>query len=296
MNRGKKIGLKQGLRAGLKGPAQRSWLPSLHGFGKSKANRAVHVSSVDKLGQRLPETVPGLALWLDAEQMGYPVQPGQAVSRWDAAYPAGQRLEQTTAVLQPTWSPSGMNGRPALRFVNYNFLQGSGAALLAPLVGSNNYTFFIVSQAEATTANGPIVAMESGTGAICYLSERELRFLHRSPPGNSGGDNLQTAGQTYPQSPNLLMFQRRTTGMRVLRNGAPQLSLSTLTAPAWSASDINRFFCVGARPSPAPQDRYFVGLISEILCYEGALTVKQMTTVVRYLASKYNIPQAEWML
>lgn len=296
MNRGRKIGLKKGLKHGVIGPVQKAWISPFYTFGKSKSNKAVHLSSVDKLGQRLPETVPGLAMWLDAGQMGYPVSPGQAVSRWDAVFPQGVRLEQTTAVNQPTWSPSGMNGRPALSFVNYNFLQGSAASLLAPLVGSNNYTFFIVSQAEVATANGPIVAIESGTGAICYLSERELRFLHRSPPGNSGGDNLQTAAQSYPQRPNLLMFQRRSSGMRVLRNGVPQLSLSTLTAPAWSASDLNRFLCVGARPSPAPQDRFFVGLISEIICYGGTLTVKQMTTVVRYLAAKYNVPQAEWML
>src|SRR6185369_14696112 len=81
-----------------------------------------------------PDTIAGLQLWLDASQLSG-VSPGASVGNWSDSSSSGHVATQSNLLNQPTYQPSALNGRPALRFDGSNdyldlsdsVISGSGA-------------------------------------------------------------------------------------------------------------------------------------------------------------------------
>jgi hypothetical protein len=61
-----------------------------------------------------PADLTGLALWLDADDSSTITLNGSTVSQWDDKSGNDRHATQATAVSQPAYNATGLNGKPAL--------------------------------------------------------------------------------------------------------------------------------------------------------------------------------------
>jgi hypothetical protein len=102
-------------------------------------------------GQKLwrpDELGASLALWLDAEDTASITLNGSTVAQWDDKSGNARHVSQATAANQPTYTASGLNGKPVLTFDGIDdfmsmsdfdnavslALVGSGGSAVAPLI------------------------------------------------------------------------------------------------------------------------------------------------------------------
>lgn len=71
---------------------------------------------------RPPELGTALALWLDAEDASTITLNGSTVSQWADKSGLGNNATQPVAARQPTFVPSGLNGKSVLRYNGSNWL------------------------------------------------------------------------------------------------------------------------------------------------------------------------------
>jgi hypothetical protein len=89
-----------------------------------------------------PKNIPNLTLWLDAADSASISLSGSSVTQWSDKSGKGNNATQSTGAWQPTYSTTGLNGRPTITFASQqlNIINNSS------LVYSSGITTFIVSQ------------------------------------------------------------------------------------------------------------------------------------------------------
>jgi hypothetical protein len=109
------------------------------------------------------------------------------------------------------------------------------------------------------------------------LSPGLFRFLHRWPPGDSGGDNLFSARHYVPNRWHHLVAQRRGGRLEFYVDGVPAQPVSPQSA---SASEPCRLLLGRLKPIPRPSGRVhsrpFVGLIDELALYNRPLAAEEI--------------------
>jgi hypothetical protein len=109
------------------------------------------------------------------------------------------------------------------------------------------------------------------------LSPGLFRFLHRWPPGDTGGDNLFSSRHYVPNRCHHLVAQRSGGRLELYVNGVPTQPVSPQSA---SASEPCRLLVGRLKPIPRPSGRVhsrpFVGLIDELALYDRPLTEKEV--------------------
>jgi hypothetical protein len=105
------------------------------------------------------------------------------------------------------------------------------------------------------------------------LSPGLFRFLHRWPPGDSGGDNLFSTRHYVPNRWHHLVAQRTGGRLELYVDG---LATSPVSPPPASASEPCRLLLGRLKPIPRPSGRVhsrpFVGLIDELVLYNHPLS------------------------
>jgi hypothetical protein len=109
------------------------------------------------------------------------------------------------------------------------------------------------------------------------LSPGLFRFLHRWPPGDSGGDNLFSTRHYVPNRWHHLVAQRSGGRLELYVDSIP-------TPPVWpqsaGASEPCRLLLGRLKPMPRPSGRVhsrpFVGLIDELALYNRPLTADEV--------------------
>jgi hypothetical protein len=109
------------------------------------------------------------------------------------------------------------------------------------------------------------------------LPPASVRFLHRWPPSDSGGDNLFSTKYYIPYRWHHLVAQRCGGWMELYVDGVPTQPLSTRSA---LATEPCRFLLGRLKPEPRPSgkvhSRPFVGRIDEIALYDRPLTYSEV--------------------
>ncbi len=109
------------------------------------------------------------------------------------------------------------------------------------------------------------------------LSPGLFRFLHRWPPGDSGGDNLFSTRHYVPNRWHHLVAQRNGGRLELYVNGVPTQPVSPQSA---SASEPCRLLLGRLKPIPRPSGRVhsrpFVGLIDELALYNRPLAAEEV--------------------
>jgi hypothetical protein len=109
------------------------------------------------------------------------------------------------------------------------------------------------------------------------LSPGLFRFLHRWPPGDSGGDNLFSTRHYVPNRWHHLVAQRSGGRMELYVDGVPTQPVSTQSA---GASEPCHLLLGRLKPIPRPTGRVhsrpFVGLIDELALYDRPLTAAEV--------------------
>jgi hypothetical protein len=105
------------------------------------------------------------------------------------------------------------------------------------------------------------------------LSPGLFRFLHRWPPGDSGGDNLFSTRHYVPNRWHHVVAQRTGGRLELYVDG---LATSPVSPPSASASEPCRLLLGRLKPIPRPSGRVhsrpFVGLIDELVLYNHPLS------------------------
>ena len=109
------------------------------------------------------------------------------------------------------------------------------------------------------------------------LSPGLFRFLHRWPPGDSGGDNLFSTRHYVPNRWHHLVAQRSGGRLELYVDGVPTQPVSPQSA---SASEPCRLLLGRLKPIPRPSGRVhsrpFVGLIDELALYNRPLAAEEV--------------------
>lgn len=196
------------------------------------------------------------------------------VERWANAegylYPATQQ----DATLQPTFEPTGLSGRPAVRF------NGVDQYLTIPLPALGSMT---------------LVTVGTVTGGVVFSAEgREAPFRGKSLEVLGGEVVTRQAGTTLVgpavDNPSLLVLRASMSAIDVW-GGTQTKRLYTGTPDFWDPSSL-----LGGESPPllAQVGRrvggtYFSGLLSELLLFDRALSDSEITEVQQTLRRKWNI-------
>lgn len=206
-----------------------------------------------------------LALWLDAEDTASITLNGSTVSQWSDKSPNALHVSQTTAALQPTYSASGMLGKPTLDWGTVSSDKVLTRAIsgyapqryfgLAEWDGPDPLTNFggLVTHGPATgiVSNDRVMTANSGTGWFSAL----LYYLN-------GGAASSTA---LPTISNPFLFAT---------TFGPQTGRTDLFVGSDIATGVSRSW---------------LGKISEIIAINFVPTTQDRERIEGYLAWKWGL-------
>ena len=114
-----------------------------------------------------PTEIPGMVLWLDADEARVTKDPDNLVSAWsDAIDTAGNRkpddVAQSDPQRRPCWVEGAINGRPALEFDGGDFLSNTASN---PVTAGSARTVFLVGRLEDRSTGATVFAFRRSSSA-----------------------------------------------------------------------------------------------------------------------------------
>ena len=217
---------------------------------------------------------------------------GSTVAGWEDMSGNGNDFAQATAIEQPALEVGGLGGRPELTFDGVNDTL-SGPSFYGMLSDPADWTFFSVvgsgwswgSNVNAYYGRG-VVGAPVGGGSWFYASvtsEAGPGFgvgywdnpssAHRISYEDSAAEGESVIFSCLSDSSNLTTSVNGSAGSTVA-GGGPGLG-STATTLQMGKGNANL--------------DHWDGSISEMLIFDGAMSEDEITSVERYLSSRYNI-------
>jgi autotransporter-associated beta strand protein len=149
--------------------------------------------------------------------------------------------------------------------------------LPASLFSDGSYSIEVWFQSDTGAAGQDLAGMTDATGGnhgilLETLTGQHLRYLHRSPSGGGGGQNINPSNQSYTTGAwNHLVVVNDNNAMKLYLNGVLDSTTNTSSAAinydiraALGRIDVNR------------QERAFDGLLDEFAVYNNALSQAQV--------------------
>ena len=214
-----------------------------------------------------------LALWLDAEDAASITLNGSTVSQWNDKSGNARHAAQGAAANQPTYTASGLNGKPVLTFdggdwfnpVTVSLPEFSAMMVLTPTQNTNIIYYPIGFNIDSG---------DLGTG----LSSGGTFFTQRALIWD-GSTGVQTAQAIVLNSPMILFGGSNSSGRQISVNGnAPS---SDAVAQSISAITIGKRSDSGQYP--------FVGPIGEVVVTSNLLSTANRQRLEGYYAWKWAL-------
>jgi hypothetical protein len=224
-----------------------------------------------------PAAVPGMVLWLDAEQLAG-LQHGSAIASWPDVSGANHSASQSSSSRRPVFSTNVFNGRPVVRFDGIDdFLAIAGAVVS----GSTSRTVFVVARPNVVR-NVSYIDLGTGgsTGAAFMLTPEYGVRVH-------GGNRLYqaaaatNAAQLYTVSLNGPSTTDLTAWVNGVGLGVANTVVSTINTTGTGL--VGTYTAVPVGP------HNLAGDIAEIIVYNRALSTQERATVEQSLGNKYGI-------
>jgi hypothetical protein len=216
-----------------------------------------------------PAALPGLVAWYDASDAATITLNGSNVAQWDDKSGNGQNVYQSMAAHQPTYTASGLNGKPVLTF--------DGGAWFSNL--SLSLPQFSVAMVETATENTKVIyyPVGFGTGGI---SVGGTNFAQKF--AISGTNSLQSTEYSVLNAPTIVFGGSNNLGRQIAVNGnAPATDATVL-----SISQIT----IGQRSDAFWK---FFGTIAEVVLTNNLLSTTDRQLLEGYLAgTEASLPAA----
>lgn len=220
-----------------------------------------------------------LALWLDADDASTITLNGSTVSQWSDKSGNGRNATQGTAANQPTYTASGLNGKPVLTW---------GANSISSLVTAFtlNHPLSVYSVAQANAPTNAVRAIV-GSGYVSYA----LGTLTASPatyayalwnPFLNGGAYINNAATTNP------VIVGSTTESNDENTWNTYVNGSNAGQAIWSTGtpDAPSFIRIGYSGAAA---EYWHGTIGEVVICSTTLSTTDRQRIEGYLAWKWGL-------
>ncbi|WP_186280224.1 T9SS type A sorting domain-containing protein [Fluviicola chungangensis] len=254
------------------------------------------ISVFSSFGQTGPAGVGSSAtnvLWLKADAGTSTSTNNAPVASWTDQSGNGVVLSQSTAIQQPLYVSSLMNGFPAIEFDNNNGT-GQNDFFSAPdnpiFDNTNGYSFFTVTRMKGFGNAQSIISKRINVGnqeafMIFFYSANELtididddnnRFANNTP-------SIINTNKIY----DVFYDGTLTSTQRTTVYDQEQLLITSAESSA-TIADKNSPLIVGATHTNDP--RAFNGYISEIIMYRTKVNDAQRTIINNHLSAKYDIP------
>ncbi|HMY65176.1 MAG TPA: putative Ig domain-containing protein [Leptospiraceae bacterium] len=210
---------------------------------------------------------------------------GATVTTWNDNSGNGNHI---SAGVSPTYSSAGMNSKPAVNFARASTQYLTRAAAVG--LGGDNFSMFSVFNPTIIGGDMGIFSIGSTCG---YDKEQMISDITNYLQAGvcnvisiGASTNPVSSGISYIHS---FTYQISSTG-NVYLNGTSVVSMGTPATSYLGNMDI----AVGRRMNdytlaPIANTKYFNGLISEAIYYDGSLSNANRILVECYLSSKYNI-------
>jgi hypothetical protein len=248
-------------------------------------------------GEFDPRTIAGLGLWLRADSTlsaispDVPASDGQSVSRWLDKSGNSRHYDQEIGGSQPTFSSTGLGGRPCASFdgLDDQCTSTVGMDILQNVAGA---TLFCVGSPSAATVSTRTALMTVGTDST---SARASVFYEPTDDYGAGGRRsdgnnfvfLQDGAYTRP-SIVTGVFDYANALLSLYGNGALVGGPSAFQTAGNTSNTASARCRLGAATAASP-NLLMAGLIAEALVWPRNLTASEIAYVHRYLGRRYNI-------
>ena len=205
-----------------------------------------------------------LALWLDSDDVSTITLNGSTVSQWRDKSGNGRHASQADSANQPTYSATGLNGKPVLTFDGVNdFLSFQG-------VHDQIWSLAVVGRATNNNQGFVQFGLTNQFGSL-FVSDG---FYRARPSGLTVATVPFTAGEIA-----VLTATYGATQTNIWKNGA----IGTTTAEGGVSSNAGSV--IGTLGGI-----YFLdGNIGEIIALNGVLSTTDRQTLEGYLAHKWGL-------
>ncbi len=237
-----------------------------------------------------PAALPGLSIWLDAQDYGSLTFNSTTISGWADRSGKGNHAAQATAIAQPLYVASGINGKPALEGRH----DGSNASQLSIADNASldyaSYSHFAVIQRKTDLNSSEHIGGKYTTTSNLrehrgYIESTDYATEVASPDGTSGGLSFVSVSTTLSLNTPYILSGRFEPGLTSARvnNGSP--TTQSLPASIYNGSAGYELFSRngGSRVEP------FAGRIGEYLFFTRALNESERQAVLSYLSGKWGI-------
>lgn len=227
-----------------------------------------------------PDTIPGLVLWLDANQGVTLV--GGGVSQWDDQSSSGNDFSQASAGNRPTYSSLAINGHPSIQF------DGSVPQWLLGGPGPNfSFSLFTVQAIiHGHIDVNPIIGCD-GLLSLWYGGDPTIAFQTLLTWYNGSGNTTIDSGVPAFDDPFLAELTDDGTNIpKIYFNGTLEdtLGIHDTDNNALNAANL----VVGLDNTAAPTYQFW-GSIGEILIYNSVLSDTDRHRVEFYLNNKWSL-------
>lgn len=224
-----------------------------------------------------------LALWLDAEDTASITLNGSAVSQWNDKSGNGRNATQATATLQPNYSPTLLNGKPALDF-------SAHVLRIAAFEPFGAFSAFAVVNLNGPTTSGGTFVLIGGSNRTEFGQNdfgegyREIGFI--SQAGISIGNGVGADVAKYV--PAIYGFSYDGSGAATTDYGLQvDGSVETMLASGAFGWTAEFGFNIGGRLVQGHS--YLKGQMSELIYLPSILSTEDRQKVEGYLAWKWGL-------
>lgn len=215
-----------------------------------------------------PRSITGLAAWFDAADASTVTLVNDAVSQWNDKSGNGRNASQSTANNRPTYADT-RNGRSVITFNGTSHTLTTGS-----FTQNQPSTMFLVAR-WASNASGT-----GGNAVDGFLSNRA--GLYRRTTNNWG---MFAGTELFSGTPDTNWHQFA--GIYNSTSSALRVDGSQLTSGNVGSQNVTSGLALGSYNGTTS---FFGGSIAEMLFYGGALSASQISSVERYLRSKWALP------
>lgn len=247
-------------------------------------NLGIYNSSSSAPVNWTPAELPNLALWLDAADSSTITLNGSTVSQWNDKSGNSRHASQGTAANQPTYTASGLNGKPVVTFDGSDDFFGLPNSV-AP--SGANAIFASCTPNHISNPSGTIIARAYNWGSWQFLST-STGTAARFGVGRSGIDEAQANIAGLTNATNKIL-----TGVYDKANVRLSVNGGTFDSSAAYTPDISHHpsdaTSIGTfRTTGGALAGLYRGQIHEIIVMHSAPSQDQIDKVQGYLAWKWG--------
>ncbi len=226
----------------------------------------------------VPTSIAGCKLWLKADQ--YSGSNGDPVSTWQDQSGNGFDVTQS-GTARPTYTTNVMNGMASMRFDGVNDDMVMPAGLVAAMAGNDvPCVVFVVARATNTASNKDIIGLGGVSNIYLFAITNGTQFGQT----RAGDDGVTRTDRYTPLDTDPHIF----TSYWAADSGFSRKDGAQVTNPVAMVNNTATFTSgrIGARNNDS---EFFVGDIFEVLIYNQALTIPNLSSIEYYLANRWGL-------